>query len=185
MSIGKGEQKEEIVEKEIKEPAVKKTKKRGKSKVKELEESLSKSLEENARLNDTLLRNMADFENYKKRIEREFSELILNVNANFVKDILQILDELELSLKSSKENGDFESFYEGITLIYNKFLELLKIKGLKPIESIGKEFDVEMHEAVLQMEKEGHPPNIVIDEYQKGYLFNDRVLRHAKVVVSK
>ena len=185
MSDEKVGQSGEIVEKEIKEPEIKKIKKKGKSKVKELEESLSKVLEENDRLKETLLRKMSDFENYKKRIERDFSELILNANANFAKDILQILDELELSLKTSEEKEDLESFYEGITLIYNKFLDLLKKRGLEPIESIGKEFDVEMHEAVLQMEKEGHPPNIVIDEYQKGYLFNGRVLRHAKVVVSK
>lgn len=167
-----------------KELALKKHKKR-KTRIKELEESLSEGLKENAQLKDNLLRRMADFENYKKRIDKEFSEIILKANSVFARDILQIVDELEISLKKSKENSDFETFYEGINLIYSKFIEILKSKGIQPMDSIGKEFDVERHDAVLQMEKEGIPPNIIIDEYQKGYLINDKVLRHAKVVVSK
>ena len=76
---------------------------------------------------------MADFENYKKRTEKEFADLISNANTNLIKDILHIVDELELSLKASKENTDYDSFYEGVNLIYTKFLDLLKQKGLKPI----------------------------------------------------
>ena len=167
-----------------KELELKKHKKR-KSRIKELEEALSEGLKENAQLKDNLLRRMADFENYKKRVEKEFSEITLKANAEFAKDILQVLDELEISLKKSKENSDFETFYEGINLIYNKFIEILKSKGIQLIESIGKEFDVEKHDAILMMEKEGTPSNIIIDEYQKGYLINDKVLRHAKVVVNK
>ena len=167
-----------------KKTELKKPKKR-KSRIKELEEALSEGLKENAQLKDNLLRRMADFENYKKRVEKEFSEIILKANADFARDILQVLDELEISLKKPKENSDFETFYKGINLIYNKFIEILKSKGIQPIESIGKEFDVEKHDAILLMEKEGTPSNIIIDEFQKGYLINDKVLRHAKVVVNK
>ena len=163
----------------------KKAHKSRKSKGKELEEELKKVKEQNSELKESLLRKMADFENYKKRTEREFADLISNANTNLIKDILHILDELELSLKASKENTDYDSFYEGVNLIYTKFFDLLKQKGLKPIESVGEEFNVDKHEAVMQKEKEGTPSNIIIEEYQKGYLFNDRVIRHSKVVVSK
>ena len=163
----------------------KKAPKLRKSKSKELEEELKKVKEQNSEIKESLLRKMADFENYKKRTEREFTDLISNANTNFIKDILHILDELELSLKASKENTDYNSFYEGVNLIFTKFLDLLKQKGLKPIESVGEEFDVDMHEAVMQKEEKGTPSNIIIEEYQKGYLFNGRVIRHSKVVVNK
>ena len=92
---------------------------------------------------------------------------------------------MDLSLKSSEENKEFDSFHEGINLIYTKFLDILKQKGLKSIEAVGKKFDTDHHEAVMQMEKEDTPSNTVIEEYQKGYMLNERILRHAKVVVSK
>ncbi len=175
----------QFLKKAIKETDKKKDKKSGKSRIKELQELLSKVSEENKDLKDKLLRNMADFENFKKRKSKEFSELSYYISFDFAKDILQILDQLELSLKSSKENGNFDSFYKGVLLIYNNFLEMLNKKGIKPFESVGKEFNVEQHEAVMQVEAEEQSSNIVIEEYQKGYLFNDRILRHAKVVVCK
>ena len=169
-----------------------KGKKRKKIITKELEETISKLQEENtniknenAQIKDTLLRQMAEFDNYKKRTQREFSEIIVNANAHLIKDILQVIDELELSLKSTEENKEFDSFYEGIKLIYNKFLDILKEKGLKSIEAVGKEFNTDQHDAVMQMEKEGTPSNLVLEEYQKGYTFNERIIRHSKVVVSK
>lgn len=175
----------ESTEKEQEKSTGKKSKKRGKSKTKELEELLSIASEENNRLKETLLRKLADFENYKKRKDKEFANLSYYVSSEFCKELLPILDQLELSLETSKEKKNFESFYEGISLIYNNFLEILEKKGLKPFKSVGEEFDFEKHEAVLQKEKDEQPSNIVIEEYQKGYIFNDRILRHAKVVVSK
>lgn len=173
-------------------PDTHKSRKRKKPSLKELEKTIMKVEEENTQLKsenaqakDSLLRQMAEFDNYKKRTQREFSELIANANAQLIKDILQIIDELDLSLKSSEENKEFDSFHEGINLIYIKFLDILKQKGLKPIEAVGKEFDTDHHEAVMQMEKEDTPSNTVIEEYQKGYTLNERILRHAKVVVSK
>ena len=169
-----------------------KSRSRKKSSLKELEKTIMRLEEENkqlktenAQVKDSLLRQMAEFDNYKKRTQREFSELIANANALLIKDILQIIDELDLSLKSSEENKDFYSFHEGINHLYTKFLDILKQKGLKPVESVGKEFDTDHHEAVMQMEKKDTPSNTVIEEYQKGYMLNERILRHAKVVVSK
>jgi molecular chaperone GrpE len=145
-------------------------------------EQLEKERDE---LKDKYLRKAAEFENYKRRIEQEFASLSKYANEQLIIDILPVVDDFERSLHVSKERREFGPFYKGIELIYRKFLKLLESKGVKQIDSEGKPFDVDLHDALMQISKENVAPNTVIEEVEKGYLYNDKVIRHAKVVVAK
>lgn len=139
-------------------------------------------------LKDQLLRKVAEFENYKKRTENEYSQLIKNANADLVTDLLPVLDDLERSLASlndKKRAENFEDFREGVELIYKNLTKVLEGKGVKAIEAIGQKFDPEKHHALMQIESKDQPSDTVVDEHLKGYIMNDRVLRHSQVLVSK
>jgi len=146
---------------------------------------LEKALEENRVLKEQLLRVAAEFDNYKKRSEREKSNVAVTANIEFIKNILPIVDDLERSLEASEKNKDFETLLKGIELVHKNFLKILENLGVKPIKSVGEKFDPEKHDALMQMEVKGQKPDIVVDEHLKGYEFKDRVIRHAKVIVSK
>jgi len=160
-----------------------------KSAQKKKEERLQKKLKEAEKeievLKDRLLRTAAELDNFRKRTEREISQIIQNANERLIKDILPVIDDLERSLKLSQKGKNEKEFLSGVELIYQKLMSVLRSYGLDPMESENKEFDVQQHEALLQMEKEGTPPGMVVEEHEKGYLLNGKVLRHAKVVVSK
>lgn len=144
-------------------------------------ENLKKELEE---YKDKLLRRVAEFENYKKRLEADFSNAVKYANEKLLLEILPIVDDLERSLESGKEKPDFNSFYQGVKMIYNKLMKVLESHGVKPFESVGKQFDVYYHEALLRIPRDDVPPDTVIDEVERGYMYYDKVLRHAKVIVS-
>lgn len=133
---------------------------------------------------DQLLRRSAEFENYKRRTENDISNITKFANEYLITDILPVIDDIERSLNAGKEKNNGDSFYKGIELIYSKLMKVLEQKGLKPIEAINKPFDVNFHEAMLVMPKEGVEPNTVIQELEKGYLLFDKVIRHTKVIVS-
>lgn len=144
-------------------------------------ENLKRELDE---YKDRFLRRVAEFENYKKRLEADFANSIKYANEKLLLEILPIVDDLERSLSSGKEKPDFDSFYQGVKIIYAKLLKVLELHGVKPFESIGKPFDVYYHEALLRIPRSDVPPNTVIDEVERGYMYYDKVLRHAKVIVS-
>jgi len=152
---------------------------------KELNEELKKLKKENEYLKDTLLRARADLDNFKKRTEREVSRIIENANADLIKKILPIIDNLERSLDPEHTKSTNGELYKGIELIYKNLLTTLEEEGLEPMQSIGEPFEVEFHDAIMQVKKEGIESDIVLEEHQKGYFLNGKVLRHAKVVVSK
>ncbi len=134
---------------------------------------------------DQFLRKAADFDNYRKRIENEIVNLTRYAKEGLITDLLPLLDDFERSLSISQDRKDFEVFHRGLELIYSKFLKVLEAEGVRPFDSLGEPFDVEYHDAVMQISKEGVPPNTVIEEIEKGYQHRDKVIRHAKVVVSK
>ncbi len=144
-------------------------------------EELQKSVDQ---YKDQFLRKAAEFENYKRRSETDFLNLIKNANESLVYSLLPILDDFVRSLKAGRESTDFESFYKGIELIYNKLLKTLEAQGLSSFDSLQQPFNVELHDALLQVPREDVPPHTVVEEVERGYRFNDKVLRHAKVVVS-
>ena len=179
-------------EKQEPKKAVKESKKPSKSKPpqKKKEEQLRKKLkqseEEIRTLKDRLLRTAADLDNFRKRTEREHAQLVQSANRQLIQDILPIIDDMERSLKSvNGEDQDGRAFFEGVEMIYQKLLFTLKARGLEPMESVGQPFDVEHHEALLQLKKKGAPSDMVLEEHEKGYLLYGKVIRHAKVVVSK
>lgn len=135
---------------------------------------------------DRLLRLQADFDNTRKRIEREKQDFAKFANEAIILELLNVLDDLEraVSLAESKHE-DLQAFLKGVEMILAHLYEMLKQYGLRPIEAEGKPFDPHLHEALMQVENKDVPEHTVVEELQKGYLLNDRVIRTAKVKVSK
>ena len=149
-----------------------------------LEERIAELEKQTAQLKDQLLRKAAEFDNYKRRTENDFAALTRYAGENIITQLIPVLDDLHRSLKSLKDKGESESIYKGIELIYAKFLKALEAQGLKTMDVVGKEFDVNFHDALMQMPRGDVPPHMVLEEVEKGYLLFDKVIRHAKVVVS-
>jgi molecular chaperone GrpE len=156
-----------------------------KKKGEKIQKRLKEAETEIETLKDQLLRTAAELDNFRKRTQREISQIIQNANERLIRDILSVIDDLERSLKIPKKKGEDKEFRKGIELIYQKLMTVLCNYGLESMESLNRPFDVERHDALLQIEKEGIPPGIVIEEHEKGYLLNGNVLRHARVLVSK
>jgi len=163
-------------EEQKKEPQKEKTDEMSISK-KEIEQK-NKSIEE---LTDTLKRLQAEFENYKKRIDRENAEFVKYAKAELVYKLLPLLDTFEIALKNT---SDKEKFVKGIEIVYAQLFSTLESEGLKPIEALGKKFDPYLHEVMLK-EKSDKEDGMVLEELQKGYMLNGRVLRHSKVKISE
>lgn len=131
------------------------------------------------------LRKAAEFENYKRRTENDQLNLLKYAAESLIIKLLPTIDDLERSLEHMTEETDVQKIKEGVQLIYNKFVKTLDDQGVKKIESIGKPFSVEFHEALMQRADDSVPPHTVIDELETGYMYKDRVIRHAKVIVSE
>ena len=129
---------------------------------------------------------MAEFDNFRKRTIRERADLIKSAAEKALQGILPIIDDFERGLDAIKDTSDAEAVKEGMRLIYNKFIKYLADNGVKEIQSTGAPFDTELHEAVAMIPAEHEEEKgLVKDTVQKGYMLNDKVLRHAKVVVSQ
>jgi len=154
-------------------------------KVAELESRLTALAAENSGLKDQLLRKQADFENFRKRMNRDKLEAIQFGNQGLLADLVPVLDDFERAIKSSEDSRDFTAFHDGIVLIEKQFAGLLQRKwGLKRFDSVGEVFDPGKHEAVTTEERADHDTSLVLEDYQKGYYLHDRILRAAKVKVS-
>ncbi len=154
--------------------------------VKELEAKLNAKEEEAKETYDRLLRVSAEFENHKKRSARELEDFRKYANQSLLKEMLYVVDNLQLAIKSADENQDGDnSLKEGLDLTHKEILRVFEKFNVTPIESQGKAFDPTYHEAVMQEETDEYPENTVINEMQKGYLIHDRLLRPAMVVVAK
>jgi len=145
-------------------------------------ESLQQQL---AEANDKFLRLYAEFDNYKRRTMKERSELLQTAGKDIILSFLPIIDDFERAMKAS-ETASFEAYKEGVQLIHNKFNGLLTAKGLKPVESIGQPFNVDLHEAITNIPAPSEAQKgMVIDETEKGYTLNGHVIRFAKVIVGE
>ena len=147
-------------------------------KIKELETQVQE-------LKDSLLRKAAEFENYKRRTENEQMNLLKYAAENFIVKLLPIVDDFERSLQHIDDAQDKEAIKQGIKLVYDKLMKILDEQGVKKIDAVGKPFDVEFHEALMQRKDDSVEPHTVLDEVEKGYLYKDKVIRHSKVVVSE
>jgi len=150
-----------------------------------LSKKLEKVEKEKNELSDRLLRTMAEFDNYRKRVAREKEDLIKYGNEKFAFDLLSVMDNFERSLEQAKASQEIEPVIEGIEMIVKQFISTLEKFHIKPFESLGEPFDPEKHEAMAQQEHDEYDENTVIEEYQKGYYLKEKLLRPARVIVSK
>ena len=151
----------------------------------ELEAKLAAKEEEAKEAHDRLLRVSADYENYKKRSAREMEDFRKYANQSLLKEMLSVVDNLELAINAAKEekNAD-KKLIEGLNLTRNEMLRVFEKFNVKPIKARGETFDPAFHEAVMREETDDYPENTVMSEFQKGYLIHDRLLRPAMVVVA-
>lgn len=135
-------------------------------------------------LKDKYLRLYADFENFRRRTAKEKLETVSLANAELIKSLLPVVDDFERALGSIENATEIDAIKEGVSLIFHKLLKTLEAKGLKPMTSKGEVFDADLHESITQFAAPSDDmKGKVIDEIEKGYLLNDKVIRYAKVVV--
>lgn len=153
--------------------------------VKKDETPLEQATRERDEYLNSLQRLQAEFTNYRKRMVKDKEDFRKYALESFAQEVLLILDNFERALASADANHDIESLKQGITLIEKQFVEWLNTKNIKAIDSVGKEFDPNFHQAMTHQDSDQHPENTVLSEMQKGYMINDKILRPALVVVSK
>ena len=140
---------------------------------------------ESEKQHDQMLRTIAEFDNSRKRTEREKEESLKYALESFVKELIPTIDGIERAIQSTRESEDFAALAEGVEMIYKGILSTLEKRGVIPIDAVNESFDPMQHEAVMHVESENVPENHVIEEWQKGYLLHNRVIRPSMVSVSK
>ena len=133
-----------------------------------------------AELTDTLKRLQAEFENFKKRNDKERVEFVKYAHADIISQLLPVLDSFELALKNT---ADKDKLIEGIKMIHAQLYSTLEALGLHPIKATGEKFDPYRHEVLMKQESD-KPEDTILEEFQKGYMLNDKVIRHSKVKIS-
>lgn len=149
-------------------------------KKKEKKDKKDEKIEE---LNDRLIRSIAEFDNFRKRTEKEKAQMFEIGAKDIVEKILPVIDNFERGLATVPEAEKEGAFVQGIELVYKQLLKALEDAGVKPIEAVGKEFDPNFHNAEMHAEDENFGENIVAEEFQKGYMYRDSVVRHSMVKV--
>ncbi len=183
---------EKMSEKEMNEDEIKinyESKNEEKSNDAEESEDLSNKVAElekqNEELNNTLLRKAAEFENYKRRNENEVQNLMKYASEPIVMKIIPVFDDLERSFNHLDEETNIESLKTGLKMVHDKFAKAFEEIGIKRIETKGQPFDFNYHEALMQREAADVPAHTVLEEIEPGYVYKDKVIKHAKVIVSQ
>lgn len=181
---------ESPVEETATEESVKKSKlfsrrKSASAELDKLKAANEKLASENDNLKDRYLRLAAEMDNFRKRTDRDFQSRLQHAFAGLIADLLPIIDDLERPLQAKEGMKDYETLLSGMRLIHQKFIKILEDRGVKPMTALDAEFNPVYHQAVSEREVAGKPGGLVVEELQRGYLFNERVLRPAHVIVSK
>jgi len=134
---------------------------------------------------DRYLRSVAEMDNIRKRQAREIAHVLTTANEKVITDLLPVVDDFERSLKIPNDPEHAEAFRNGVEMITQKLAGVLKKYNVEPMVSVGEPFNVDRHDAMMQVEVEGVEPDMVVEEHERGYLIGEKVLRHAKVLVSK
>jgi molecular chaperone GrpE len=134
---------------------------------------------------DRLLRKTAEFDNYRKRVERDRQSMSEAVTADVVRDLLPLVDDLERALKADTGAEAAEAYRKGVELIHRQLLDILRKRGVRPIEALGTDFDPHFHQAIAHEPAEGRRDGEVIEEFGRGYMLGDRLIRPAIVKVAK
>jgi molecular chaperone GrpE len=175
------EEKAEEVKEPAEEPAKEETEEKETS-AKEKKDPLKEKVDE---LNDRLVRQMAEFDNFRKRTDKEKAQMFEQGQGNVLEKLLPVIDNFERGLAAVPEEEKDGAFADGMNKIYKQLVKQLEDLGVTPIEAVGKEFDPNFHNAVMQVESEEYESGIVAQELQKGYKFHDTVLRHSMVGVTQ
>ena len=157
---------------------------KGVFKKKDKKEKKDKKDEQIAELNDKVLRQMAEFENFRKRTEKEKAAMFEIGAKSIVEKLLPVIDNFERGLAAVSEEEKSSGFAQGVEMIYKQLLAELEGAGVTVIEAVGKEFNPDFHNAVMHIEDENFGENIVAEEFQKGYMYKDSVVRHSMVKVA-
>ncbi len=190
--------KEEITEKQEKDIDKSKTAKSTRKKdtqsrkEKNLEKKIQALEKENAelkenveKLQDQLLRKMAEFDNYKRRSEKEYLVNIEMASRELIEELIPVIDDFERSIQHAEKEDDKSPLLDGVKLVYKNLLNVMKKRGLTEIEAIGKEFNPDEHNALMQMDSDDVESGYIVDQHAKGYKLKDRVIRHSQVIVAK
>ncbi len=159
--------------------------------LKYLKNALKNLKKENDEANSNYLKSLAEMENFRKRNNRDKEEALKYSNEKILRDLLPVLDFLDLAISHSAAyieqdaSGNLKSFVEGVKLAYEEFIKILKNYGAEVIETVGKNFDANFHDAVEMVENSGKPDGTIIEEKRKGYMFKDRLLRPSMVSIAK
>jgi molecular chaperone GrpE len=148
-------------------------------------EEINSLREKLAELNDKFLRQVAEFEKFKRRNAKERIELIQTAGKDVITDLLDVIDDSDRAQKQMETTSDVMQIKEGISLVFSKLRNTLTAKGLKAMDAKGKDFNPDLHEAIAEIAAGDEMKGKVIDEVQKGYYLNDKIIRYAKVVVGK
>ena len=170
-AVAEGEEAEEVSE----------DKKKGLFGKKEKKDPLKEKVDE---LNDRLIRQVAEFDNFRKRTDKEKAQMFEQGQGNVLEKLLPIIDNFERGLQAVPEEEKDGAFADGMNKIYKQLIKQLEDLGVTPIEAVGKEFDPNLHNAVMQVDSEEYESGVVAQELQKGYMFHDTVLRHSMVGVT-
>jgi molecular chaperone GrpE len=150
------------------------------------ESELERKQQELNEMKDKYLRLVAEFDNFKKRTAKERVELIQTANKETIISLLDVLDDSERAAKQIENAADIDAVKDGVALVFNKLKSTLQAKGLKPMESLHTEFNPDLHDAITEIPAPSEElKGKVIDDMQKGYYLNDKLIRHAKVIVGK
>jgi molecular chaperone GrpE len=154
--------------------------------IEKLTQAVEQQTKAAAEANEKYLRTYADFENYRKRMQRDLAEFRKYANEQLVLELLSVVDHLGLALKHASESGEAnEGLRQGVEMVYKQFRDILEKSGVKPFKAEGECFDPSKHDAVMQVPTTEVPENTVVQVLQDGYWYYDKVLRHAKVGVAK
>jgi molecular chaperone GrpE len=150
-----------------------------------LQAQIAEKDKEIAELKDKYLRALADSENARKRIRQQSEESVRIQRESILRDLLPIIDNLERALAAARNGTDTKTIVDGVEMTVRALIDFLRAQGVTPLQSIGQAFDPNRHEAVDHVASEAHPANTVVDEFHRGYLIGERVLRPARVSVAK
>lgn len=154
--------------------------------IEKLAAELDQKKKEAEEANDKYRRTYADFENYRKRMQRDQAEFRKYANEQMALELLSVIDHLSLALKHANEGGSGgDALQQGVEMVYKQFRDVLEKFGITPFKAEGESFDPAMHDAMMQVETGDAPENMVVQVFQDGYRYHEKVLRHAKVGVSK
>jgi len=157
-------------------------KKKGLFNKKDKKDPLKEKIDE---LNDRLIRQVAEFDNFRKRTDKEKSQMFEQGQGSILEKLLPVIDNFERGLQAVPEDEKDGAFADGMNKIYKQLMKQMEDLGVTPIEAVGKEFDPNFHNAVMQVDSEEYESGVVAQELQKGYMFHDTVLRHSMVGVTK